>query len=225
MSSRWLHLICCVSEMYVEETYICIPYIFSSLFAFSFDSVRVSRVEAPLAGRNGWRKRAIPRSRFRRARRAGHSSILASRADGLSLPLPLWPSFSSSSSSASPSLAKSLYSVSLFLLPFACSFRQLLSLLLPSPLFSTQLPASTQTPPTDTASPPLASPLAGRIIKVPEGDQARRRTRMKKKRRKELEGWRHERWRGSISGRGCYGANNRRLKRKNKGLAVHHRDF
>lgn len=30
--------------------------------------------------------------RFRRARRAGHSSILASRADGLSLPLPLWPS-------------------------------------------------------------------------------------------------------------------------------------
>lgn len=36
---------------------------------------------------------------------------------------------------------------------------------------------------------------------------------------------RHGRWRGSISGRGCYGANNRRLKRKNKGLAVHHRGF
>lgn len=36
---------------------------------------------------------------------------------------------------------------------------------------------------------------------------------------------RHRRWKGSISGRGCYGANNRRLKRKNKGLAVHHRDF
>jgi len=49
---------------------------------------------------------------------------------------------------------------------------------------------------------------------------------LQKKKRKELEGeGRHERWRGSISGRGCYGANNRRLKRKNKGLAVHHRDF
>ena len=38
-------------------------------------------------------------ARFRRARRAGHSSILASRADGLSLPLPLRPSSSSSFSS------------------------------------------------------------------------------------------------------------------------------
>ncbi|EZA58982.1 hypothetical protein X777_16942 [Ooceraea biroi] len=47
----------------------------------------------------------------------------------------------------------------------------------------------------------------------------------KKKRKQQLEGERHRRWRGSISGRGCYGANNRRLKRKNKGLAVHHRDF
>lgn len=36
---------------------------------------------------------------------------------------------------------------------------------------------------------------------------------------------RHKRWRGSISGRGCYGVNNCRLKRKNKGPAVHHRDF
>lgn len=39
--------------------------------------------------------------------------------------------------------------------------------------------SASQTPPTDTASLPLASPLAGRIIKVPEGDEARRRTRMK----------------------------------------------
>lgn len=54
-------------------------------------------------------------------RRAGHSSILASRADGLSLPLPLWPSFSSSSS---PLLAKSLY---LFRLARSTSSSQLAS--------------------------------------------------------------------------------------------------
>ncbi|KYM80002.1 hypothetical protein ALC53_09528 [Atta colombica] len=93
-----------------------------------------------------------------------------------------------------------------------------------------------QTPPTDTAS-LLAGPLAGHIIKVPEGDgqSESRGTAMNKDEKDSVEDEveeeeegagegerRHGRWRGSISGRGCYEANNRRLKRKNKGLAVHH---
>ena len=74
-------------------------------------------------------KRAIPRSSlrwFRRARRAGHSSILASRADGLSLPLPLWPSSSSFSSGKLSALSFSVsrvhsLSLSLFL-SLSCFF-------------------------------------------------------------------------------------------------------
>jgi len=96
-----------------------------------------------------------------------------------------------------------------------------------------------QTPPTDTAS-LLAGPLADHIIKVPEGDgqSESRGTAMNKDEKDSVEDEveeeeegagegerRHGRWRGSISGRGCYEANNRRLKRKNKGLAVHHRGF
>lgn len=50
------------------------------------------------------------------------------------------------------------------------------------------------------------------------GSSRRRRRRAGGGKTREVE-------RPSISGRGCYGANNRRLKRKNKGLAVHHRDF
>lgn len=128
------HLICYVSDDVRRgniSAFLTYFRRYSRSVSIRFESLAWKRLSQEETG--GWRKRAIPRSRFRRARRAGHSSILASRADGLSLPLPLWPSFSSSSSSASPSLAKSLYSVSLFLLPFACSFRQLLSLLLPSP--------------------------------------------------------------------------------------------
>lgn len=45
-------------------------------------------------GNVGERERFHVPPRFRRAKGGtGHSSILASRADGLSLPLPLWPSF------------------------------------------------------------------------------------------------------------------------------------
>lgn len=155
--------------------------IFRSLFArnsspvaasarsFGLAARRGSASEKETGGNVGERERfhvpPVPEGK----RRAGHSSILASRADGLSLPLPLWLS---SSSSSSPLLAKSLY---LFRLARPTSSSQLTpSLRLSLSLFSTstQLPASTpttQTPPTDTAS-LLAGPLAGRIIKVPEGD-------------------------------------------------------
>lgn len=158
------------------------------------------------------------------------------------------------SSSASPlSRSLSIFSVSLGLLSFffAIYFLSLCSL---APT-SIQLPASTpttQTPSTDTSpGPPLAGPLAGRIIKVPEGDgrnesrcaatdkdeeeeedaasssgKRGRRVRGREREREAIEvgkARQREVERGGISGRGCYGANNRRLKRKNKGLAVHHR--
>lgn len=73
----------------------------SRLFVEAANSERVRRSPKVLRrAKKGWHgglesgrgKRAIPGSSDasdRRARRAGHSSILASRADGLSLPLPL----------------------------------------------------------------------------------------------------------------------------------------
>lgn len=92
--------------------------IFRSLFARNSSPVAASARSFGLAARRGSASKKETggnvgeRERFHvppvpeGKRRAGHSSILASRADGLSLPLPLWLS---SSSSSSPLLAKSLY--------------------------------------------------------------------------------------------------------------------